>query len=1380
MRRHAKRSSVGSTQRGATGLGRLAVGLLVAVLGLLALATTSPASTLTRARTLSFGSDGTTASHFGNPGSLAFNQAADKLYVLDRVNLSTTSTPSVLEAFDTPAVTPSGGAFPKTLPPSGFEAPIAVDNTAGASAGHLFYVDDSLGNRQLYGYDASGAPLGGNFPVPLPASGLYTGAAVDSAGNIYVANADTGARNIRKYDSAGNFLTTISTSTLGGPGWIAFDSNNDLFFGIAPLGGGQSGTYKATAASGYAQASFTKIGSRTESSTALAVDTATHTLYVVHSEVGQPTTVEAYSATTGAFLYDFASGIPSAGFRGIAVDQGSDTVYLADDHSFTVNAGTIHAFGPAQSYADATATLTAAKNVTDTTAEIGATIADNNVLPTDWRLEFSDDGGQSWTTVKSGRTANKSATIADTGPSTGTLSLKAAGGTFSLTFGAKTTTGIACNASAATVKSALEALPTIGAGNVSVLNGPGSASGSTPYTITFTGALAGTEVSKITADPTNLVAAPETVSTTASGLDPNTDYKFRVITNKGSSPSTEVASPALGFHTLAPPPVISDVGAIQVQDTSARLVGTIDPRNAATGYVFEYGTTPALGSATAPVNIGGGTKPITVSQVVSGLAKDTTYYFRLLATNLTGATTSPSQTLHTRTIPFPPAGPTNCVNEARRAEQGYAFLPACRAYEMVSPPDKNQGSLTIENLGHPYLAVSRNGDSAAFEATSQFADPPGQLSYFEAFYMSRRGPQGWSTAVPFPRYCPYDPPSDSQNVLQNVFLSEDFDRAIVKQPESASCPFPLLDPAAPLWPGGSITGNLYREDFGAGPAYDLLTPRPREEWLGFFSFAYAGGSEDYSHIIYLGKENQTEPPDSPPEGSFSKLYEWVEEGEDGCATPGGCLRLASVAPDDQPFTTASLLPLPMSRLGNPPNPVSEDGERIYFQNRLVRESCQTAACQLYMREAGTTTFHVSASECTVDCGTDTSAAALAWTSPAGDTAVFTSCDKLTDASAAPSGKPCGVSSNDGGVEVADQAKLYRWDRNAPPGHRLTDISVDHEPADGSQPGALDVIGASDDGETIFFVAGGQIVAGGPIDSVLKLYRWRWNEGAPGVDYLGPYVSRGVITVHVKNEKEYNFLKFITRVTPDGRYLLLQTKLAMVPAADRDTDVDLYRWDESEGWRCVSCQLPGRPSAGDAERFQVPANVEGFNSGLFSTRPSYSLIDDGRVFFTTPDALVAADVNGEAGCEGPGLDSCEDVYEWNDGTVSLVSSGSGDDPAILVGASHDGRDVFFLTRQRLLGWDVDDQVDLYDARSGGGFSEPPPVPPPCEGEGCRGPASGAPDTAGAGTAVFEGPGNKPAGPSGCKRGFVKRHGKCVGKKGRRHHKRAANNQRRTGR
>lgn len=76
------------------------------------------------------------------------------------------------------------------------------------------------------------------------------------------------------------------------------------------------------------------------------------------------------------------------------------------------------------------------------------------------------------------------------------------GGTFTLKFGANTTTAIAYNASMAAIQAALEALASIGSGNVLVAGSPGQY-----FTVTFRGALAAAPKANLIADFTNLTPA---------------------------------------------------------------------------------------------------------------------------------------------------------------------------------------------------------------------------------------------------------------------------------------------------------------------------------------------------------------------------------------------------------------------------------------------------------------------------------------------------------------------------------------------------------------------------------------------------------------------------------------------------------------------------------------------------------------------------------------------------------------------------------------------------------------------------------------------------------------------------------------------------------
>lgn len=69
-----------------------------------------------------------------------------------------------------------------------------------------------------------------------------------------------------------------------------------------------------------------------------------------------------------------------------------------------------------------------------------------------------------------------------------TVAIVADGGTFPLTFGGQTTTGIAWNAAPSAVQAALETLSTVGAGNVTVTGTPATASTTGTYLVAFSGA----------------------------------------------------------------------------------------------------------------------------------------------------------------------------------------------------------------------------------------------------------------------------------------------------------------------------------------------------------------------------------------------------------------------------------------------------------------------------------------------------------------------------------------------------------------------------------------------------------------------------------------------------------------------------------------------------------------------------------------------------------------------------------------------------------------------------------------------------------------------------------------------------------------------------
>ncbi len=106
------------------------------------------------------------------------------------------------------------------------------------------------------------------------------------------------------------------------------------------------------------------------------------------------------------------------------------------------------------------------------------------------------------------------------------------GGTFTLTYGGQTTTGIAYNATASAVRTALGALTSVGGTqHVSVTGGPGP---STPYVVTFRGALGITDLTAMTGNAASLTG--------------------------GTSPAVNVAETTKGVSGFISPGLVSEDG----------------------------------------------------------------------------------------------------------------------------------------------------------------------------------------------------------------------------------------------------------------------------------------------------------------------------------------------------------------------------------------------------------------------------------------------------------------------------------------------------------------------------------------------------------------------------------------------------------------------------------------------------------------------------------------------------------------------------------------------------------------------------------------------------------------------------------------------------
>jgi hypothetical protein len=235
-----------------------------------------------------------------------------------------------------------------------------------------------------------------------------------------------------------------------------------------------------------------------------------------------------------------------------------------------------------------------------------------------------------------------------------------------------------------------------------------------------------------------------------------------------------------------------------------------------------------------------------------------------------------------------------------------------------------------------------------------------------------------------------------------------------------------------------------------------------------------------------------------------------------------------------------------------------------------------------------------------------------------------------------------------------------------------------------------------------------------------------------------------------------------QVSADGTRLAFASTASLTGYANVGKDEVFLYEAAAKHLLCVSCRPNGTTPSGSSS---LPAARSAGEGGSTPYKPRALSQEGTRLFFDSADTLLLADSDGRP-----------DVYEWeakgtaactkSAGCIGLISGGRAGEGSF-ADASADGTDAYFLSEAPLLGTDADAATDLYDARAGGGFAEPPPQIP-CEGDDCQGPPPGPEDPT-PGTATLEGPPNPPA-----------RFAKAHGTKKHRHQKRHKHDHRKGGR
>jgi hypothetical protein len=598
-----------------------------------------------------------------------------------------------------------------------------------------------------------------------------------------------------------------------------------------------------------------------------------------------------------------------------------------------------------------------------------------------------------------------------------------------------------------------------------------------------------------------------------------------------------------------------------------------------------------------------------------------------------------------------------CPNEQIRAQQPHALaLPDCRAYEQVSPVEKNSAD-AVGTVGDVRAAPSGEG----FSYFSEFPFPGAEGAGQAETYVSMRGTEGWTTEGLLPK----SPP----NLITNASgLTEDLSQTFIQKHQRF-----------PSETSSYLRNNATRslQELGAGRVFP------------------AGASADDSRILF---ETATQLLPSASPGVFN-LYELVN----------GEKTLAGVLPNGKAPAGGSVAGAGANTHHYTENAISRDGSRVFFTD--------SGTGQIYVRVNGTSTIEVSEAQ-------ESPPAAEHWLGATSDGRyVFLSSEaKLTKDATASEGHP----------------DLYRFDVEH---EQVIDLTT--QAVEGA--GVLGTLGIStQDGSYAYFVAT-SVLATNPNKNKEEAMAgkdnlYEWHNGTivfiARLAEVGPHEEEG-------NPDSLDWTDFLesggagrreSRVTPDGTRVLFGSHESLTGYNNAEYG-EYYLFNATAGadgsLTCVTCNPSGAVATHGASLAdsKEAVNFRPSRQDTFMTRNLS--VDGSRVFFDTEEALVSEDTNGQ-----------RDVYEWDRGHLYLISSGRSGSESYFGDASPSGDDVFFFTRQALVSQDQDENVDVYDARVGGGIPAQNPTTPPtqCGGEECRGAATAPVTVAPAASTILSGAGN----------------------------------------
>jgi hypothetical protein len=665
-----------------------------------------------------------------------------------------------------------------------------------------------------------------------------------------------------------------------------------------------------------------------------------------------------------------------------------------------------------------------------------------------------------------------------------------------------------------------------------------------------------------------------------------------------------------------------------------------------------------------------------------------------------------------------------------------------RSWELVSPQNKFGAALLPITLERGLTQASEDGSALGYVATGPIvASPPSNRSPESSPILSKRTAGGWSTeGIASPRS---EVPAGYQvdSGTEYRFFSKDLSVALLEPSLGIKVP---NDP--PLSPGATETTLYWRDMTRPSTSCEptpsscyqaLVTPLNATAHNPFGAKLQVLSATPEGRHAVIKSDVALTPEATEPEG----LYE---------TEPGGPLRLISILPGLEEGTAAEAkLGQRGAQSGNMRHAISNDGSRVIWS---AEES------KLYLRYINAAkTVRLDKAQGVEEPAEP--AAEFQTASADGSKVFFTDTQKLTPDSSVEE-------------EEAEGGDLYVCEvPEDGAACKLTDLTGRSAVENANEnAGVQSVLGSSEDGSYVYFVANG--VLGAKAGRGHCVFRnppleQEEREGKIPVLSCNLYVlhfngtawekPRFIASLTTEDAHDWELIaergdlsSTTSRVSPNGRYLAFMSNRSLtgynnVDAISKVPDEEVFLYDATaKTVICASCnpnrnQQPvgvfDKLESGEGlglvidrpqnwEGRWLAANIPGW-TGVSVERALYQsryLSDTGRLFFNSADALVPADTNSKADVyqyEPNGEGSCASPT----GCVSLITSGTSQQESAFIDASASGNDVFVFTAARLVeAADKDTAFDIYDARvctsSSPCLTPPAPPAPPCKIEECK--------------------------------------------------------------